>query len=302
MIEELLPDSVVSVEALGDDAAEGVRLYPEEEALAASFVPKRRSEFAAVRGCARQAMEKLGVAPRAIARGDSGEPVWPAGLIGSMTHCEGYRAASLARSGDLASLGIDAEPHQELPEDVIVSVALPTENERLRRLAERDPSVHWDRLLFSAKESVYKAWFPLMAQWLDFLEADIDLFEDGGPAPHGAGAGAFAARGSTAGPAASGAAATRGPATRGSMTGDSVSTGSVPGGSRGSATGDFVTGGSLAGPVTGGPARSGGFRATLLVPGPVVGGRRIQSFDGRWTVRQGLLATAVTVPGGPGAA
>ncbi|MFG2480193.1 4'-phosphopantetheinyl transferase [Streptomyces fagopyri] len=299
MIEELLPDSVVSVEALGDDAAAGVRLYPEEEALAASFVPKRRSEFAAVRGCARQAMEKLGVAPRAIARGDSGEPIWPAGLIGSMTHCEGYCAASLARSGDLASLGIDAEPHQELPEDVIVSVALPTENERLRRLAERDPSVHWDRLLFSAKESVYKAWFPLMEQWLDFLEADIDLFEDGGPAPHGAAAGAFVSRRSTPGPAGSRAAVTRRP-----VTGDSVSRGSVTGDSvsRGSVTGDPVPGGSLAGPVTGGPERSGGFRATLLVPGPVVGGRRIQSFDGRWTVRQGLLATAVTVPGGTGAA
>ncbi|WP_228120453.1 4'-phosphopantetheinyl transferase family protein [Streptomyces fagopyri] len=294
MIEELLPDSVVSVEALGDDAAEGVRLYPEEEVLAASFVHKRRSEFAAVRGCARQAMEKLGVAPRAIARGDSGEPVWPAGLIGSMTHCEGYRAASLARSGDLASLGIDAEPHEELPEDVIVSVALPTENERLRRLAERDPSVHWDRLLFSAKESVYKAWFPLMAQWLDFLEADIDLFEDGGPVPHGAGAGAFAPRRSTAGPATRVPAVTRGPVARGPLTDDSVS--------RGSVTGDSATGGSLAGPVTGGSARSGGFRAALLVPGPVVGGRRIQSFDGRWTVRQGLLATAVTVPGGHGAA
>ncbi|MET8289660.1 4'-phosphopantetheinyl transferase [Streptomyces sp. RPA4-2] len=259
MIEELLPDSVVSVEALGDDAAGGTRLYPEEEALAVTFVHKRRSEFAAVRGCARQAMEKLGVAPRAIPRGDSGAPIWPAGLIGSMTHCEGYCAASLAHAGDLASLGIDAEPHQELPEDVIVSVALPTENDRLRRLAERDPSVHWDRLLFSAKESVYKAWFPLMGQWLDFLEADIDLFEDAGPAPHGTGAGAFAPR-------------------------------------------DPVSRDSPRGPVTGGPERSGGFRAALLVPGPLVGGRRIQSFDGRWTVRQGLLATAVTVPhGGTGA-
>ncbi|MFE3270055.1 4'-phosphopantetheinyl transferase [Streptomyces sp. NPDC059215] len=280
MIEELLPDSVVSVEALGDDAARGARLYPEEEALAVSFVPKRRNEFAAVRGCARQAMEKLGVAPRAIPRGDSGAPVWPAGLIGSMTHCEGYCAASLARAGDLASLGIDAEPHQELPEDVIVSVALSTEHVRLRRLAERDPSVHWDRLLFSAKESVYKAWFPLMGQWLDFLEADIDLFEDGGPAPHGAGTGAFAP-----GDAPAGA---------------SVSRGSV---SRGPVGGKSVRGTPLAGPVTGGPERSGGFRAALLVPGPVVGGHRIQSFDGRWTLRRGLLATAVTVPhAGPGVA
>ncbi|MFJ5274874.1 4'-phosphopantetheinyl transferase [Streptomyces sp. NPDC088358] len=299
MIEELLPDSVVSVEALGDDAAGGARLYPEEEALAVSFVHKRRSEFAAVRGCARQAMEKLGVAPRAIPRGDSGAPIWPAGLIGSMTHCEGYCAASLARAGDLASLGIDAEPHQELPEDVIVSVALPTENDRLRRLAERDPSVHWDRLLFSAKESVYKAWFPLMGRWLDFLEADIDLFEDGGPAAHGAGAGVSAPRGSTSGSAVSGAAVSRGPVSTGPVTRGPLSRGSVTGHA---VSGNSVSGDSLRGPVSGGPERFGGFRATLLVPGPLVGGRRIQSFDGRWAVRQGLLATSVVVPhGGTGA-
>ncbi len=76
-----------------------------------------------------------------------------------MTHCEGYCAASLVRATDLASLGIDAEPHEELPDDVIGSVALPRENDRLRELALQDASVHWDRLLFSAK-IIYKASYP----------------------------------------------------------------------------------------------------------------------------------------------
>lgn len=296
MIEELLPVSVVSVEALGDDAAADVWLYPEEEALAVSFVHKRRSEFAAVRGCARQAMEKLGVAPRAIPRGDSGAPVWPPGLVGSMTHCEGYCAAALARATDLVSLGIDAEPHQELPEDVIVSVALPSETDRLSRLARRDPSVHWDRLLFSAKESVYKAWFPLTGRWLDFLEADIDLFEDGesradgGTGPRGSAPGPIPPGPSLSDPSATGRSAGfpgSGPATTG-PTGPHAPRG-------------ILRQGSAPGPLTGGRDRSGGFRAALLVPGPLVGGRRIQSFEGRWTVRQGLLATAVTVHhDGPG--
>ncbi|MFD5628266.1 MULTISPECIES: 4'-phosphopantetheinyl transferase [unclassified Streptomyces] len=180
MIEELLPESVVAVENYGDDGAEGTTLYPEEQALLTRAVEKRRREFTTVRGCARRAMEKLGVAPAPILPGERGAPQWPAGVIGSMTHCDGYSAAALARATDLASLGIDAEPHLALPDGVLDAVALPTEVDRLAGLAARIPEVHWDRLLFSAKESVYKAWYPLTAKWLDFSEADIDILVDPG--------------------------------------------------------------------------------------------------------------------------
>jgi 4'-phosphopantetheinyl transferase EntD len=178
VIEELLPGTVVAVEAYGE---EGVRefgdgpLYPEEEALVARAVAKRRREFTVVRGCARRAMEKLGVPAQPVLPGERGAPQWPAGLTGSMTHCDGYGAAALVRLADLASLGMDAEPHQPLPEGVLSAIALPAEAERLRALAANRPEVHWDRLLFSAKESVYKAWFPLTRKWLDFSEADIDI-------------------------------------------------------------------------------------------------------------------------------
>ncbi|MFE5811903.1 4'-phosphopantetheinyl transferase [Streptomyces sp. NPDC056479] len=180
MIEELLPDPVVTVEAYGDDEPPAGALYPEEEAVVARAVGKRRREFAVVRSCARSAMEKLGVPPQPILPGERGAPGWPAGLVGSMTHCDGYSAAALVRAADLASLGIDAEPHQTLPEGVLPAVALPAEADRLRRLAGDHPDIHWDRLLFSAKESVYKAWFPLTGKWLDFTEADIDVFADPG--------------------------------------------------------------------------------------------------------------------------
>ncbi|KPI27794.1 4'-phosphopantetheinyl transferase [Actinobacteria bacterium OV320] len=238
MIEDLLPESVVAVEAFGE---EGVRefgsapLYPQEEALVARAVAKRRREFTVVRSCARRAMEKLGVPAQAVLPGERGAPQWPDGLTGSMTHCAGYCAAALVRAADLASLGIDAEPHEPLPEGVLSAVALPAEAERIGRLTAGRPEVHWDRLLFSAKESVYKAWFPLTRKWLDFSEADIDL--------------ALA-------PASASASA------------------------------------SATGPAEG---TEGVFRARLLVPGPVVGGHRLGHFDGRWSVRRGLLATAVTV-------
>lgn len=219
MIEDLLPPAVVTVEAYGHEDAEAP-LFPEEAALLTRAAAKRRREFAAVRSCARRAMEKLGVPPQPVLPGEHGAPGWPAGLAGSMTHCEGYCAAALVRAADLASLGIDAEAHGPLPEYVLSAVSLPSERMRLRGLAERRPGIHWDRLLFSAKESVYKAWFPLTGQWLDFMEADIELTADGC------------------------------------------------------------------------------FRATLLVPGPLVGGRRLDHFDGRWTAGRGLVATAVAVPHG----
>ncbi|MEU3829850.1 4'-phosphopantetheinyl transferase superfamily protein [Streptomyces sp. SID486] len=185
MIEELLPESVAAVEAHTDDPLWDSPLFPGEEALVARAVPKRRREFAAVRGCARSAMEKLGVPPQAVVSGERGAPQWPAGVVGSMTHCAGYCAAALVRATDLVSLGIDAEPLGALPEGVGASVFLPVESARLDRLAARWPGVHWDRLLFSAKESVYKAWFPLTRKWLDFSEADITLRPDTGDASRG---------------------------------------------------------------------------------------------------------------------
>ncbi|KND24642.1 4'-phosphopantetheinyl transferase family protein [Streptomyces acidiscabies] len=178
MIERLLPASVVTVEAIGPAAADPgaeAGLYPEERAVITKAVDKRRREFATVRACARQAMEKLGVPPRPILPGERGAPGWPEGVRGSMTHCAGYCAAALVRTADLASLGIDAEPHDRLPEGVQSAIALPSEEERLAALTASRPGVHWDRLLFSAKESVYKAWFPLTGKWLDFSEADITL-------------------------------------------------------------------------------------------------------------------------------
>ncbi|MGW3728760.1 4'-phosphopantetheinyl transferase, partial [Streptomyces sp. NPDC000851] len=81
MIEELLPDSVVAVEAHDDDGTEPAPLYPEEAAVVARAVAKRRREFAVVRGCARRAMEKLGVPPQAVLPGERGAPRWPVGLI-----------------------------------------------------------------------------------------------------------------------------------------------------------------------------------------------------------------------------
>ncbi|WP_026421399.1 4'-phosphopantetheinyl transferase family protein [Actinokineospora inagensis] len=177
MIERILPPAVIAVEAF-DDPPEAT-LLPAEEEFVAKAVDKRRREYTTVRHCARQALGKLGRPPAPILPGEKGAPQWPAGVVGSMTHCAGYRAAVLAESTEITTVGIDAEPHAPLPDGVLTAVSLPDERTHLADLTTRSPEVHWDKLLFTAKESVYKSWFPLAHKWLGFSDARIRLHENG---------------------------------------------------------------------------------------------------------------------------
>jgi 4'-phosphopantetheinyl transferase EntD len=173
MLERLLPSAAVVVEAFADDPAE--EPFPGEEHLVAKAVPVRRREFVTARRCAREALGRLGFPPAEIPSGAHREPVWPAGVVGSITHCAGYRAAVVARRASLASVGVDAEPHVALPEVVRDAVTVPAECDMLDLLAGAYPATHWGKLLFSAKESIYKAWFPLTRRWLGFQEACLTI-------------------------------------------------------------------------------------------------------------------------------
>ena len=173
MIGRLLPSAAVPVEAFADLPGEAA--FPGEEDLIANAVPGRRHEFITARRCAREALGRLGFPAVALRPGPRREPQWPAGAVGSITHCAGYRAAVVARAADLAALGIDAEPHGPLPEGVLDHVTAEGDAGLLERLRDADPSIHWDRLLFCAKEAVYKAWYPLTGRWLGFEDAYLSI-------------------------------------------------------------------------------------------------------------------------------
>lgn len=179
MISQLLPAEVCTSESRSDRTAV---LFPEEFSAVQGAAPRRQREFASVRACARDAMAALGHPLASVPVGERGAPIWPAGLVGSMTHCEGYRAAAVARSSVIASVGIDAEPNLPLPVGVLSIIAGQREREALSVLPLVD--VAWDRLLFSAKESVYKTWFPLTHRWLGFEQAEVVLAESGTFACH----------------------------------------------------------------------------------------------------------------------
>ena len=177
MIEKILPAAVASAETFTDPPS--ATLFPQEAAIVERASGKRRREFTAGRDCARIALGKLGVAPAPILIGERGAPQWPPGIVGSITHCDGYRAAAVAHASDVAAIGLDAEPDDPLPRGVLDVISLPAERARLTALAVAWPAVCWDRLLFSAKESVYKAWFPLTGRWLGFDDADVTITPDG---------------------------------------------------------------------------------------------------------------------------
>jgi 4'-phosphopantetheinyl transferase EntD len=364
MIDEILPAEVVSAEAFDD--AVGAYLFPEEQAVIVNAVEARRREFGTVRRCAREALASLGYPPAPLLPGQERAPQWPAGIVGSMTHCTDYRAAvadarrakalaavtggggrgragrgrrlpgtgefaiiavtaaaavgvldggdgagagmasaadrhgdgagagmasaadrhgdgagagmasaadrhddgagagmasaadgyddgavavaeagtraraggeycdyraaAVARGSVVRTIGIDAEPNLPLPDGVLDLVSLPEERRALADLSragsfcpDREAPgggerVHWDRLLFSCKETIYKAWYPLARRWLGFEDALVRID-----------------------PAAA------------------------------------------------------AFTARILVPGPVIDGVELRGFRGRWLARDGLLVTAIAV-------
>lgn len=216
VLERILPDAAVVVATTGEREVE---LSPEEEAAVGDAVEKRRREFVTARACARAALARLGYPNQPVPAGGRGEPLWPAGVVGSITHCAGYRACAVAPASELLTIGVDAELGKPLPAGLIGDVALPEERRWVERASAEDPTVSWDRLLFSIKESIYKAWFPLAQSWLGFEDAGVAVDR-----------------------------------------------------SRGT------------------------FSASLLVPGPTLGGRKLDGFAGRWLAADGLLFSAVTMP------
>lgn len=176
MIETLVPTSACA--HLFDDVAESTML-PAEAAVIAHAVPERRREFATVRYCARQALHRIGLPPQPILPDADGAPHWPDGVVGSMTHCAGYRAAVVARSDRLRGIGIDAETHAALPQPTRDLVLRSEERTRLRTLVETHPDLHGDCILFCAKEAVYKACFPSTRRWLDFADISVTVHAQG---------------------------------------------------------------------------------------------------------------------------
>lgn len=154
------------------------QLDPAERELVAKAVDRRKADFGDARWCAHQALAAFD-ADQVIVRDERGMPLFPQGMVGSLTHTQGFRAALVGSTMQWRSLGIDAEPAAPLPGGVLESIASAAEQRSIRR-AEREHGLQYlDTVLFSAKETTYKAWYPLAKRFLDFDEAAVTIFPDG---------------------------------------------------------------------------------------------------------------------------
>src|SRR5687768_1275114 len=125
---DLLPAPVaVAVAGPADFTGE---LLPEERAcLGERAVESRRRDFTAGRVCARRAMADLGLPTVPVPSADDRSPVWPADVVGTITHTRGYAAAAAARAAEVRSVGMDAEQHKILEAGVRRLICLSEELE-----------------------------------------------------------------------------------------------------------------------------------------------------------------------------
>lgn len=170
LTQRLFPSGVI-LETL-EDLSRAEPLTARELLLVSKAVPKRVNEFRAGRHCARHALRKLGIENFELLKGPNREPIWPKGVVGSISHSEKYAAAAVASSKMFKSLGIDIEGAKPLADGLCHTIATPDEIRMLTTLPGEWP---WDTLLFSAKESFYKAWFPLTRKVLEFHDVRVDI-------------------------------------------------------------------------------------------------------------------------------
>ena len=153
----------------------GAPLYPEELALMFGCVEKRQRELAASRRCARKALAVLGIEGFPLLPGPDRAPIWPPGVVGSITHTDGcpggYCGVAVAERRFSGGLGIDAEPNLPLPAELWPAIL--DEAERSDALATDEPGIH-ARLVFSAKETIYKALYPTLKRFLEFSDVHIE--------------------------------------------------------------------------------------------------------------------------------
>ncbi|WP_089156535.1 4'-phosphopantetheinyl transferase family protein [Micromonospora sp. NBS 11-29] len=173
---DLLPPTV-AVAVAGPADWSGELLPAERAGLGERAVPSRRRDFTAGRMCARRALAALDLPATPVPVGTDRAPVWPAGVVGAITHTEGYCAAVAAHAADVRAVGIDAERHRALSPGVRRKVCRPEEEADLARLPAGTP---WPTVVFSVKETIYKVWHPLVGTWLGFPDARVTLDPDAG--------------------------------------------------------------------------------------------------------------------------
>jgi 4'-phosphopantetheinyl transferase EntD len=181
----LFPPGTVVAELRGP--GDPAMLLPGEAAHLGRAVLSRAQEFAAGRLCARRALAEFGIAGFGIKVGAGRQPLWPDGLVGSITHTAGYSAAAVAARPGVCAIGIDSEVIGDVNPQIWLSICLEAETNWIRSLPALEQAAA-ATLIFSAKEAFYKCQYPVAAERVGFHDVSVE------PLEWGAGEGGFQIR------------------------------------------------------------------------------------------------------------
>lgn len=178
VIKSMIADKMVAFSVATHEMYDESILFPEEMSLVSEkAVLKRRTDFCLGRLAARNALKELGIENFPILKGEKNEPVWPCGIVGSISHTDGVALAVAARKPDLEGVGIDIEiVGSNTPIEIASKICsekelewiLEKENEKKTRMIS----------IFSSKESVFKCLYPDVKSYFDFLDAEL-IFDEG---------------------------------------------------------------------------------------------------------------------------
>lgn len=149
-----------------------------EQPLIEKAVAKRRREFSIGRCCVRQALGELGFTNTPILHDKNGAPLWPQGIVGSITHSTAYAAAAVAEKSRLQGLGIDMETVSRVSSRITDKILTATEKTALQSLSDPAEQQRLLSLYFSAKEAIYKCLHPLLQCRIGFKDARIECESD----------------------------------------------------------------------------------------------------------------------------
>jgi 4'-phosphopantetheinyl transferase EntD len=167
---EGLANRLVLVTGIDDVPGE---LTVDEQPAVARAVGKRRREFAAGRQLARHGLRSLGMEAVSIPMSERRYPLWPEGVVGSISHTGERVGVALARRRDYAAVGLDLEVRRSVTPNLFDSIMLDSERRRLPTASREEEAT----LIFSCKEAVFKAVYPVCGEFLDFLDVSIELLD-----------------------------------------------------------------------------------------------------------------------------
>ncbi len=152
----------------GPEMFDAPLLGPEGHAVQKAVI-KRRREFAAGRAVARIALGRFGCPTVQIPQNLDRTPEWPSGYVGSISHCDGFCGAAVARANEISGIGFDAEVAAPLSRGSSAIICSEAEMAGFTG----DPALPWSKIAFSAKEAFYKCFFPMFGRQLDFLDVAL---------------------------------------------------------------------------------------------------------------------------------